>query len=174
MAGVPTPRCRAWATVIDPAPRARAQPSEPGRSCRAFIACSGTSRVGWSAPTTASVTTTSRPTWTSSPSASTGGAPRWRPSRPCSASPRAFMDLRRTTGCTLRSQPDKHKGLYVSYAPPAFHESHGTSSASSPRVSRRRVRRQRRVTQLRPAGRPPRSSSPPSRSLERSTTSSGR
>src|SRR5262245_48007393 len=30
MAGVPTPRCRAWGTVIGPA--RRAPPSEPGRS----------------------------------------------------------------------------------------------------------------------------------------------
>src|SRR5713226_8493426 len=55
----------------------------------------------------ASVTTTSRRTWTSSRSASTVGAPRWRPSRRCWASPRRFMGRRPTRCCTLRSQPDR-------------------------------------------------------------------
>ena len=61
------------------------------------------------APTTASGTITSRPTWTSSPFVSTGGAPRWRPSKPCSALPRAPTDPRPTRCCPLRSQPDRQK-----------------------------------------------------------------
>src|SRR6266851_2554056 len=57
----------------------------------------------------ASVTTTSRRTWTSSRSASTVGAPRWPPSRRCWASPRRFRSRRPTRCCTLRSQPDRQK-----------------------------------------------------------------
>lgn len=85
----------------------RASPSGRPSSCRTSTAPSATSRLGFAAPTTASVTITSSPTWTSSPFVSTGGAPRWRPSRPSSALPRAPTDPRPTRCCTLRSQPDR-------------------------------------------------------------------
>src|SRR5712692_1755737 len=115
MVGLPTPRCLAWAIVIDR--ERRAPPSAPGRSCRASIGFLETLSPGEAGPTTASATTTSKPTWTSSPSASTDGVPRWPPSRLCWDSPRASMALRPTTCCTLRSQPDRHNGLYVGYDP---------------------------------------------------------
>src|SRR2546422_7672206 len=115
MAGVPTRRCRAWAIAIGRG--RRAQPSAPGRSCRAFIGSLEISRLGSVEPTMVSATITSKHTWMSSPSASTGGVSRWPPSRPCWDSLRASTARRPTICCTLRSQPDRHNGLYVGYAP---------------------------------------------------------
>lgn len=65
------------------------------------------------APITASVTITSKPTWTSSPFGSTADAPRWPRSRPCWGSPRASMAPRPTTCCTVRSQPDRQNVAYA-------------------------------------------------------------
>src|SRR6266851_1366036 len=105
MAGGLTRLCRTWATGIAPAPRA--PPSGRRSSCRTSTESLATSRPGWGAPITASVTITSKPTWTSSPFGSTAGAPRWPRSRPCWGSPRASMAPRPTTCCTVRSQPDR-------------------------------------------------------------------
>jgi hypothetical protein len=97
-------------------PRTQGPPSGRPSSCRTSTAFLATSRPGFAAPTTASVTITSRHTWTSSPFVSTGGARRWRPSRPFSALPRAPTDPRPTRCCTLRSQPDRQLSAYQTRA----------------------------------------------------------
>jgi len=65
-----------------------------------------TSRPGPGAPITVSALSTSKATWTSSPSGSTGAAPRWPRFRRSWVSP-PCTDPRPTTGCMVRSEPDK-------------------------------------------------------------------
>jgi transposase-like protein len=91
--------------------RARVQGTDPRMAARILPRIHrvfGNLETWLAAPTMASATLTYRPTSTSSPSASTAGAPRWPPSRPSWAS-EAFTSPRPTTSCIEWSQTDKHK-----------------------------------------------------------------